>query len=60
MDAAQVAGNLADDVKNFTHRESHVAPLTVLEPAQQREAMKGIDRLCLSEYANGGDQCNEH
>jgi phage N-6-adenine-methyltransferase len=38
MDAAQVAGNLADDVKNFTHRESHVAPLTVLEPAQQREA----------------------
>lgn len=38
MDAAQVVGNLGDDVKNFSHRESHVAPLVNLSPDLQREA----------------------
>jgi len=37
MDAAAIVNNIAPDVKNFTHRESHVAPLTHLDPADQRE-----------------------
>jgi hypothetical protein len=37
MDAAQVVGNLGEDVKNFSHRESHVAPLTGLPADLQRE-----------------------
>lgn len=37
MDAAQVVENLTDDVKNFSHRESHVAPLAVLPAGLQRE-----------------------
>lgn len=35
IDASAVVTNITDDVKNFSHRESHVAPLARLEPEQQ-------------------------
>jgi len=40
MDTAAVVGNITDDVKNFSHRESHVAPLAQLPADIQPEVFK--------------------
>lgn len=40
MDAAGVVSNLTDDVKTFSHSESHVAPFAKLPPEERREAFE--------------------